>query len=220
MRIIIWAVTICVLFFSFFPAYGEIPGKPYHPKQPITVVSESTVPGSISGEAAGIFWNIVPETCEDGSFCLGFYRPETGHPVCRLVPAGTNLGLYLADGAQFTHAVTADDLMMFPGFSVPCDILPVTTACSNADPDIIEIRRQAGERTFIEQFQVDCITVTRADAQAQGWIREPAGDAETLVMIRVTSLRNGENVARQLWIPGGTWWLYEETPHRRSWQLR
>lgn len=209
-----------LLFFSAAPAVSGTPAKPYLPTHAVRVFTESTLRhGPLEGPS-GVFWRIMSEPCEGGSDGVAFYHPGSDDPVCCLVPAGTNSGLYLADGARFTHAVTADDLMMFPGFSVPCDILPVTTVCSNADPDIIEIRRQAGERTFIEQFQVDCITVTRADALAQGWIREPAGDAETLVMIRVTSLRNGENVARQLWIPGGTWWLYEETPHRRSWQLR
>ncbi len=220
MRLIIWAAAISILFFAQVPAYGEIPAPlPYHLKQPITVVSESAVSGSRSGEAAGVFWNIVPETGEDGSSCLGFYRPETGDPVCRLVRAGAGAVLYLADGTPFRHALSAGGMTLFTGFSVPCDILPVAAACGDTELEMIEIRRQAGERTFIEKFQVDCISVSLTDARDQGWIRASAGDVETLRMIQVTRLRNGEHVVRQLWVPGETWWRYEETPHRRSWRL-
>jgi hypothetical protein len=220
MRFVIGAVAASVLFFTIFPVFGEMPAKPYHPVQPITVVSECVVSGGMSTGADGIFWNVMPETRQDGSFCLGFYRAETGHPVCRLVPDGANPGLYLADGARFSNAISLGGLMVFPGFSVPCDILPVIAACGGADPEIIEIRRQAGESAFVEQFQLDCIAVTPGEALAEGWLREPVDGMEPLVLIRATSLRNGEYMARQLWVSGDAWWLYEETPYRRSWRLR
>lgn len=221
MRLIIGAIAASVLFFTIFPVFGEMSAKPYQPAESITVVSESIVSGDISpGGLDGIFWRITPETYEDGSFCLGFYRAETDDPVGRLVLAGANPGFYLADGARFSHVISASGLMLFPGFSVPCDLLPVNGACGNVALDIIEVRRQAGEKTFVEQFQVDCIVVSSADAMAQGWIMEPIGDAQTLILIRATNLRSGENVVRQLWVPGDTWWRYEETPFRRSWRLR
>lgn len=216
MRFIIGAMAASVLFFTIFPVFGNMSAKPYQPAESITVVSESILPGGTDG----IFWRITPETCEDGSFCLGFYRAETEDPVGRIVLAGANPGFYLADGARFSHAISIGGLMIFPGFSVPCDILPVVVSCGSADPGIIEISRQVGKSAFIEQFQYDCVDVTPGKALVEGWIREPVGDTETLVLIRMINLRNGEHIARQLWVPGDAWWLYEETPYRRSWRLR
>lgn len=221
MRSIITIISAGIFFFTVFPVFGETPASPYHPTQSLTVVSEPIVSGSTTGGADGIFWRIVPEICEDGSFCLGFYRDETQDPVCRLASGGLNPGLYLAGGVRFSNAITTRDLMLFPGFSVPCDVLPVIAAdCVSGEPDIIEIRRQTGQSTFVDNFQINCLTVASADALAQGWIRESAEDAGTLFMIGATNLKTGENVSRQLWVPGDFWWLYEETPYRRSWRLR
>jgi hypothetical protein len=218
--IIATIITAGILFFTVLPVSGETRPAPYHPLQSLTVVSESIAPGNPTGGTEGVFWNIVPETCEDGSFCIGFYRTQSGPPVCRLVPGGSTPGLYLADGVRFSNAITTRDMMLFPGFSVPCDVLPGIVGCAPVKPDVIEIRRQAGQSTFVDHFQIDCLTVTSADALAHGWISESLGDAGTLVMVGVTNLKTGENVSRQLWVPGDFWWLYEETPYRRSWRLR
>jgi hypothetical protein len=37
-------------------------------------------------------------------------------------------------------------------------------------------------------------------------------------MVTVTD-EKGRLVVRQLWPAGGAWWIYEETPLRRSWLI-
>ena len=184
------------------------------------VVTEFIAPAAIAGKETGMFWRILSESDEDGSLGLGFYRAENDQRVCRLVLTGESQGLYFADGARFPHTVSSGDLMVFPGLSIPCDLLPVAAACKKAgEPTVFESRRHVGENTFIEQFQVDCVPVSIKEALSKGWLREAIEGTESLFMIRVTSLRTGENIARQLWVIGDAWWRYGETPYRQSWRL-
>jgi hypothetical protein len=218
MRFVIGAITAGILLFSGFTVSGVMAATPYFPAQPILVVSETITPGSPSGD--GTFWHIIPQTDDDGSFYLDFQQTEFEPPVCRLILSGPRTGLYLADGARFPNTVSAADLMLFPGFSIPCDVLGGKEGfCDGKEPAVIDIRRQSGQSIFIEQYQLHCSEIPSSEAATRGWVREPTGEADHFVMVRVTNLRTGENVARQLWAPGETWWRYEDTPFRRSWRL-
>jgi hypothetical protein len=51
-----------------------------------------------------------------------------------------------------------------------------------------------------------------------GWIKGEAPGTSDLIMVTVTDVK-GQRVVRQLWPSDGSWWLYEETPVRRSWLI-
>ncbi len=221
MRWIAGLITAAMFVWTAVPAGSDIFSSAYRPAQSITVVSTSLLPDVVSAKSEETAWRIVPETIEDSSFALGFYRRQNpDQPVCRLVPSGPHPGLYLGDGRTYPHVSAGGELMVFPGFSIPCDILPVHTICSTDEPGIYDIRRQVGERGFTDQWQAECLTITRSEALSAGWIRDDSDVAEPLFWIQVTRLRDKELLVRQLWQPGDSWWLYEETPYRRSWRTK
>jgi hypothetical protein len=107
-------------------------------------------------------------------------------------------------------------LLLAPGFPAPCDVLPVGPGVDSGAA--YEERSEAGGRVFSRTYRVFFHSFTVGEAKANGWIREEAPGIPGLMMITVTG-EKGRPVVKQLWPAEGSWWLYEETPVRRSWLI-
>lgn len=103
-------------------------------------------------------------------------------------------------------------LLIVPGFPAPCEILPVYQKESTC---IYKDMSQAGGSFFEKKYNVVMENINIPDARDKGWIGKDEVGPKPLKMITVYDER-GELVVKQLWPDGAKWWLYEETPFRRS----
>lgn len=195
-------------------AVGDGLAMPYRPVAAVSMLSEYA-PLTTSAPLKTRFWRVTPEAGPGGATILRFF-PETSVQA----PALCELRIFTTGEIQWIAAGTAEQknsgtgLLLAPGFPAPCDVLPVGRAQDGA---AYEEKVEAGGRVFLNRYRISVETVSAGEARAKGWIRIEDADG-ALVMITVTD-QKGRRVARQLWPAGGTWWLYEETPLRRSWLI-
>ncbi len=107
-------------------------------------------------------------------------------------------------------------LLLVPGFPAPCDVLPIGRQDSGRT---YEERSEAGGRVFSRTYRISFAAFAVDEAKARGWIRAEDPGKAGLIMVALTDDR-GRPVVMQLWPADGSWWLYEETPLRRSWLIR
>lgn len=219
MRFFQFMIIMTVLVLTMVSAYAAT-DKPYQPAGTITLFTESLGFPERQPDQAGVTWRVETGPCDVGGPCIVFYHPAVPDPVCRVVLSGPDSGLVLSDGSRFAGAIQADGFMFFPGFSIPCDVLSLPIDPAGDPSRVVAGQRKAGTTIFIERLEVNYLSVSPEEAMAQGWIREPAQLADAFILIRATNQRNGELAVQQLWNLAESWWLYEETPYRRSWRLR
>ena len=107
-------------------------------------------------------------------------------------------------------------ILLVPGFPAPCDVLPVGAQDSGT---LYEEKAEAGGRVFSQRYRVSSAAVNIGEAKTMGWIRAEDPGRAGLVMVSVSD-EQGRPVVKQLWPADGSWWLYEETPVRRSWLVQ
>jgi hypothetical protein len=102
------------------------------------------------------------------------------------------------------------------GFPLPYDDLNIE------DNSITEAvyKKQAGGVSFAFKLNRKMITVSASDAAKANMI-DPGfqGIYEGAPLTFVTVTENTRLKVKQLWRPGERWWIYEETPFRKSWRL-
>jgi hypothetical protein len=197
---------------------SEAWGFSYRPETRLTIMSEYPS----CGESVSIsfrVWEVVPEVAPDGTYLLKFFPEAFGSvtSVCELKisPAG-GVGQIEWQGIEKNRKkIMTEGLLIVPGFPAPCDILPV----SGKEPDkTYEDRIEAGGRIFLKKYRAFWKAVSLEEARANGWLKKDIPKPAALQMITVV---DGQEhlVVKQLWDANGTWWLYEETPLRRSWRM-
>jgi hypothetical protein len=166
-------------------------------------------------------WKVVPQAGSDGAVTLRFF-PEAiagADAVCVLrLPAPGQDGTIRWKGVGISGEKQSDTgLLLVPGFPAPCDILPVG---ETPEGRVYQEKSEAGGRVFIRTYRLLMQASSVGEARAGGWIRAEAENRVTsaLSMVTVTD-EKGRLVVRQLWPAGGAWWIYEETPLRRSWLI-
>ena len=107
-------------------------------------------------------------------------------------------------------------ILLVPGFPAPCDVLPV--GAQDSGSGVYEEKSEAGGRVFSKSYRVSFAAVSVGEAKSMGWIRAEDPGKAGLIMVAVTD-EKGRPVVKQLWPADGSWWLYEETPLRRSWLI-
>jgi hypothetical protein len=166
-------------------------------------------------------WKVVPEAAADGATILRFFleAQPTADAVCelRLPPSGAGGEIRWKGIGKGGEKRGASGLLLTPGFPAPCDILPVGAREEGA---VYHENIEAGGSVFSRSWRVSSALFSAADARAKGWIREGAPGPAELIMVTVSDDK-GRLTVRQLWPAAGTgsWWLYEETPLRRSWLI-
>lgn len=123
-------------------------------------------------------------------------------------------------GAGRTRSVAdsfTDKIVLSEGFPVPYDFLsPQDTTLKK-----MTIKQKAGGMVFSSQVERAMQECSFNEALQAGWISESVKDqlaGERLQWIEVR--KDDALVVRQLWPAGSSWWVYEETPYRRSWTLK
>jgi hypothetical protein len=207
---IVLAVIVLMLF------AGECLAFPYRPATAVSIQSEYSAIKSSARPHTQV-WKVVPETAPDGATLLRFFLEAAAEaaPLCelRLPPPGA-AGEIRWQGK--TGQKSGAGILLVPGFPAPCDVLPVGTKESGT---LYEEKAEAGGRVFSQRYRVSSAQVDIGEAKTMGWIRAEDPGRAGLVMVSVTD-EQGRPVVKQLWPADGSWWLYEETPVRRSWLVQ
>jgi len=191
---------------------------PYRPATALSLLSEYTALNDSAPPRTQV-WKVVPEVGPDGGSILRFLvevSPEAG-AVCELrLPApGTAGDIQWKGMGKRGEKKSGAGILLLPGFPAPCDVLPVGQGDRGGT---YGERIEAGGRVFSKSYRVSFTAFAVADAKAMGWIRGEDPGAAGLIMVAVTD-EKGRPVVKQLWPADGPWWLYEETPLRRSWRI-
>ena len=191
------------------PPLGSEPGA-----VPYTVLSEFF---STDGTQSSRFrrWLVTIDDKQPSGRTITFSSPRStsNAPLCTVTVR--------PDGAIDWHGAlrgrtkrTSNGLMVLPGHPIPGDILP---ARRSGETVTFDDRVTAGDRVFIKQYSCSYAMVTRDEAVDAGWIKESAALSLSKLEMRTVLDDNGDLVVRQLWPQSSSWWVYEETPFRRSW---
>jgi hypothetical protein len=127
------------------------------------------------------------------------------------------------------QAESDNGLLLLPGYPAPCSVLPADQAESER---FYDEKRSAGGRVFVRRYRVFWQDISLEEANSSGWLQAPpstdaavspsekTGDA-TAPPLRMLTAVDDDNatVVRQLWREGDHWWIYEETPFKRSWRV-
>lgn len=106
-------------------------------------------------------------------------------------------------------------LLLSDGFPVPYDYL----APFQDVPETVEIKKQAGGFVFKKTYQWHSESMDFNDALAGGHLSEDMAEMYAGKRFHMISVHKDETlVVRQLWPEKADWWVYEETPLRRSWR--
>jgi hypothetical protein len=187
---------------------------PYRPAAAVHIVSEYAALNHSLPSRSRV-WRVTGEEAFGGAATLRFFMdgaaPETG-AVCEItLPPFESAGEILWE--SMGKKKTGTGILLATGFPSPCDILPVGHHDSGG---VYEERSEAGGSAFSRSYRVSFATISAGEAKTMGWIRENQTGIPKLIMVSVTDDRD-RPLVRQLWPVDGSWWLYEETPLRRSW---
>jgi hypothetical protein len=204
-HILIWTVS-----FSPMRAWA----RPYQPENSIRILTESIE------NKKSVEWIVTPEVQKNGTTGIGFYRAASGQFICRLVFSGDVADISWDGMNRSPNTIQSGDLLIVSGMPIPCDVLPVAKLFAVDEPLIYESRLNAGGRTFVERIKLVSTLIHIEEARNKGWLKYNSDVKGELRLIQAINLRTDELMVQQLWADDCPWWIYEETPYRRSWQVR
>jgi hypothetical protein len=197
---------------------NECRAFPYMPTAALSILSEYAAMNTSAPPHTQV-WKVVPEVAPDGSSILRFFQEASAEApvVCevRLPPPGAAGEIQWKGVGRSGQKKSGVGLLLLPGFPAPCDVLPVGRGDSGR---VYEERTEAGGRVFARSYRVSVDAFSVDVARAKGWIRAEDPGKAGLIMVAVTDDK-GRPVVKQLWPADGSWWIYEETPLRRSWLI-
>ncbi len=210
------AVLLAVIALLMFA--DECRAFPYRPASALSLLSEYAAFNDSAPPHTQV-WKVVPEVGPDGASILRFFLEtsvEAG-AVCeiRLPSPGAAGDIQWKGMGNSGQKKSGAGILLLPGFPAPCDVLPVGQGDRGG---AYGERIEAGGRVFSKSYRVSFAAFTVAEAKAMGWIRVEDLGTAGLIIVTVTDER-GRPVVKQLWPVDGSWWLYEETPLRRSWLI-
>ncbi|MBI5557277.1 MAG: hypothetical protein HY885_06530 [Deltaproteobacteria bacterium] len=211
---------ISFLIFTVFLAGGVYPSLagPYVPSRNLEIETEflQDLP-TRKGEAAPtkISWLVSPAAADEQSVSLQFFlNRQLSVPVTAVTILFAGGVTRKEQSGQTTDAPV--HLLLNSGSPVPADILPIM---QTEREKTYQVEEKAGGRNFLHTYRVVETEVSAPEAVKKGWLRKIPPADERLQSVTVYDDRN-QLVALQVWPVGGEWWLYEETPYRRSWLVQ
>ncbi len=194
--------------------------RPYAPELPIAVKTELIV--TDTHHHTQFFRTMIRVTQKtETNFKIGFFPSDQDDAAGML--DFDFLGTISWSGVgQTAPTFHAKNLFIVSGVTLPIDVLPVQMIINAGTPLEYEFTQIAGGRKFFRRIQMTASPVSRDEARQVGWILcdDCFCDAVELQMIVVTDLQTGDLIVKQLWAADGCWWLYEQTPLRRSWRVQ
>lgn len=215
---VIYRSSVALAVIGLLALAGECRAFPYRPAAALSILSEYAAFNDSVPPHSQV-WKVVPEVGPDGASILRFFLEASAEAVtvCELrLPSPGVAGEIRWEGMGKTgQKKSGAGILLAPGFPAPCDVLPVGQGDSGG---VYEERVEAGGRVFSRSYRVSFNAFSVGEAKAMGWIKAEDPGRTGLIMVTVTD-EKGRPVVKQLWPADGSWWLYEETPLRRSWLI-
>lgn len=206
---------LACLFFSLFLLFVggwilPVQAAPYLPDREVVV--ETVVP-SPAGERL-LTWRVLVSQLAADRHLIRFYTGgDDTLPTTTLTLHADGAIERIEQGEERALQQGAGHFLIQPGSPVPADILPIS---GEATEQTVTLAERVGGRVFRRSYRLVITETSREECVARGWLAaESPVDSATLRVITVYDEKNTE-IALQLWEPGGDWWLYEQTPFRRS----
>jgi hypothetical protein len=113
--------------------------------------------------------------------------------------------------------VYSGKVILSEGFPVPYDYLsPYNTTLKK-----LIVKRTSGGMVFSYEAKREVVEISSAQALHDGMIADEVRDLISGRRLRVISVtktsKDDATMVKQLWGEGIPWWIYEETPYRKSW---
>ena len=170
-------------------------------------------------ETEWVFW-LSGDLQKKADYKLKVKRKGTESPVI-LLQYGSDRKLqktirYLRDHGRLRKIINSysEMIVLSEGFPVPYDYL----APDDMDLKQIVIKKKAGGAVFSYQVEREINDFSFDRALQEGMIKE---EIKNLVMRKnlkwIEVKKDGKLLVRQLWAEDFPWWIYEETPYRKSW---
>ena len=214
----IHAIVFAVIFF-LMPTNTVWALNPYQPETRVEILTEATV-GDTPGSRP-VFSRIIagPVQKNDDVRSIDFFNAASGNLMGRLKFLPDGKLSWEGKGATAKRFQT-NDLLIIPGLLIPMDVLPVNRFFNTKETAVYDFRREAGGRSFVDQIRLSVQSVSRAQARQAQWLRLEKEIPPELKLIKAVDLHTGQLIVKQLWAIGDDWWLYEQTPFRRSWRIK
>lgn len=195
-------------------------GVPYQPVAAVEIMTAVTAEDASGTIPAYLRFKVGPaQTNVDHKQYVAFYDIESGVSTGQLnFQPGGEIS-WEGKGAG-TKGFQSENFLLMPGLSVPVDVFPLSQLRLTSEPVEYAFQRQARGRTFVDRILISIHPVASDQARKSKCIRVEKAVPDELMMIEAVDAQTGDLVAKQLWAPGSEWWLYEETPFRRSWRIK
>ena len=207
-----------LIFFLLLPSLAFAEAF-YQPGTPVGILTE-ILTGDLPGNQPVTRKMIVgPVQIMDKSMQVRFCGADTGVLIGNLeIPFSGKINWDVLKST--TKQFQSDNLFIVPGFTIPVDVLPVARFLAGADSSVFELHRQVHGRTFVDRIRIFAYAVSKEQAQQSQWIRFDGDVPSEFFMIEAVDAQTEKLIVRQLWMPGTAWWLFEQTPFRRSWRIQ
>ena len=140
----------------------------------------------------------------------GLSSLQEDRAFCSLEISGQKITWKAVGGVQ---RESGDGFFLSGGFPAPCDWYPID---QEEQTQKYEVIRLAGERKFVQSYVITKQTVSSDEAASNGFIKCPKPGSSYISLVLKDP--NGKQIGIQVWPQGKTeFWVYEETPFRRSW---
>ena len=218
-KVNLFTLIFGLFLFSPFMAFSFV----YQPPAPLYVKTQALPPTGETVKPSHRIWRIISKKGgEPQSMQVSFFAIESAPAFCyiNLSDAGRILDANLPGGAG--NILQTPDFLFASGYPAPCDIFPRTMLASGSleASESYKVRRDIGGERFADEICIRVLPVSIDEAADNGWIKEAAQEGvSSLRVVKAVNCRSGRLISLQVWPEGATWWIYEETPYRRSWQV-
>mgnify|MGYP006293254243 FL=1 len=194
----------------------------YQPQTPVFIKTQILLASGNANPSEARIWRIVIEKKGQSGALISFFYEKSESSFCwiKLSEASQILDLELPGAAG--NILQKNNFLFVPGYPAPCDIFPLQSSNWTAadGPVSYEVQRNIGGQRFVDKIRFQSRLVSVQEASTKGWIRKPAVNLTgVLHVFKAINCRSNQLICLQVWQSGADWWVYEETPYRRSWQI-
>lgn len=194
--------------------FGLLGFSPPLAAQELSVVSQY-LQSTGSAKPSLMTWTIRIQKTDGAGTEYAFFPKGQAQPVCRVTIGGDDpRRITWQPSDERLSPRENEDILIVSGFPAPCDILPIG---QKADQQDYEEQFTAGSATFLRKYRVIKTEIKAADVYSLTSGLSSMALPDKLINFSVVDA-SGQPVCRQIWIPGDTWWIFEETPFQRAWR--
>ena len=196
----------------------------YQPQSTIYIKTQILSSSGETPDSEARTWRVASGSVPQAAAArVSFFSENASNPFChiKLSAAGQILDSELPGAAG--NVLQKPGVLFVPGYPAPCDIFPHSMLFPDTPEAAatFQVQRDIGGQKFVDEICIQTSPVSVAEARANGWLHESTQNLpDALRVLKAVNCRSGRLISLQLWPASGDWWIYEETPYRRSWQIK